>query len=330
VRAWGRRGLVALVVAALVVPAAVNAAAAQTGGQGSGFTAEGVQPTSSITGAKSTSGKLARTDPSLRGRTDATSVPIVVKLDFDPAATYTGDVDGLAATSPKVTGRVLTGDSPAEQAYESYTDGVESSFVGALHQAVPSAAAGVRLLEVYGGVAVQVPANAIDKVLAIPGVAAVQADSVQHPLTDASPTFIGAPTLWGLEGGQAGAGKGVIFGSLDTGAWPEHPSFIDDGTLGAPPAKADGTPRACVFGDNPLTTETDPFVCNNKLIGGQPFLDSYNRVVGGELYPDSARDSDGHGPRHAWYLHRAHGHRGHVTEADVHRLDPWVKIEPWT
>ena len=49
------------------------------------------------------------------------------------------------------------------------------------------------------------------------------------------------------------AGKGVIFGVLDSGVWPEHPSFADQGNLAAPPPKADGTPRACDFGDNPLT-----------------------------------------------------------------------------
>src|SRR5262249_15893116 len=82
---------------------------------------------------------------------------------------------------------------------------------------------------------------------------------------------------------------------IDTGAWPEHPSFADNGNLAAPPPKADGTPRTCNFGDNPLTPANDPFVCNHKLIGGAPFLDTYNAVVGGEMYPDSARDSEGHG-----------------------------------
>ncbi len=87
----------------------------------------------------------------------------------------------------------------------------------------------------------------------------------------------------------------MIFGDLDTGVWPEHPSFADNAGLGAPPPKADGTPRACDFGDNPLTPAADVFACNNKLIGGEPFIDTYNAVFGGEVYPDSARDSDGHG-----------------------------------
>jgi hypothetical protein len=295
VRAAKRCGLFALVVGALAVPAAVTTATAQTGDQGSGFTAHGIEPSATITVAKSASGKLAQTDPALLNRSDSATVPVVVKLDYDAAASYTGNVKGLAPTSPKVTGRALDGRSAAEQAYDAYTTGIESAFVAALQHAVPSAAVGVRLREVYGGVAVRVPANSIAKVLTLPGVAAVQPDSLEHPLTDSSPQFIGAPTLWDQEGGQAGAGKGLIFGSLDTGIWPEHPSFADDGSLSAPPAKADGTPRACVFGDNPITPADDPFACNNKLIGGQPFLDTYNQVQGGELYPDSARDSDGHG-----------------------------------
>ena len=84
---------------------------------------------------------------------------------------------------------------------------------------------------------------------------------------------------------------------LDTGAWPEHPSFADNGNLGAPPPKADGTPRACNFGDNPLTPANDPFVCNNKLIGGAPFLATYLSDPGraaAEPY-HTARDSNGHG-----------------------------------
>ena len=114
--------------------------------------------------------------------------------------------------------------------------------------------------------------------LALPGVAAVQADTLDQPQTDSSTdVHRRARPIWDQDGGQALAGKGVIFGDLDTGVWPEHPSFADNpATSAAPPATADGTPRACNFGDNPLTPAADSFACNNKLIGGQPFLDTYN------------------------------------------------------
>ncbi len=162
-------------------------------------------------------------------------------------------------------------------------------------RAVPSATAGKSLQRVYGGVAVRLPANQIGKVLAIPGVAAVQADSLLQPDTIESPEFIGAPTIWNQTGGQALSGQGVIFGDIDSGVWPEHPMLADNPALGAPPATGSGDPRACDFGDNPLTPSVDVFACNDKLIGGQPFIDTYNAVVGGEVYPDSARDSNGHG-----------------------------------
>ena len=111
------------------------------------------------------------------------------------------------------------------------------------------------------------------------------------------PTFIGAPTVWDQTGGQSLAGRGVIFADLDTGLWPEHPMVADNPALGTPPPAPSGLPRECNFGDNPLTPAVDVFACNSKVIGGQPFLDTYKDVVGfdTEVYPTSARDSNGHG-----------------------------------
>ena len=141
----------------------------------------------------------------------------------------------------------------------------------------------------------QVPADQVSTLLSLPNVTAVQSDTLEQPLTDSSTTFIGAPTIWNQEGGQALAGKGVIFADLDSGVWPEHPSFADNPALGSPPATEDGHARACDFGDNPLTPATDVYQCNHKLIGGQAFLDTYNKLVGGETFPHTARDSEGHG-----------------------------------
>src|SRR4029079_15163237 len=125
---------------------------------------------------------------------------------------------------------------------------------------------------VYGGVSASLPAKDAKALLKIDGVVAVQADSLRQPLTDASSDFIDATAVQQALGGRPDAGKGVIFGSLASGIWPEHPSFADNGNLGAPPPKGDGTSRACDFGDNPLTTAVDPFVCNHKVIGGKAFL----------------------------------------------------------
>jgi hypothetical protein len=220
---------------------------------------------------------------------------VAVKLDYDSVATYDGSVRGYAATSPSVTGRSLDERSSAVQQYAKHSQTVEAKFLAALHAAVPSAVVGERLRTVYGGVALRVPGNQARALLQLPGVVAVQRDAFRKPLTDASPAFIGADTIYSEVGGQQNGGRGVIVGDLDTGAWPEHPSFTDNGTYPAPPPAPSGQPRVCNFGDNPLTPAVDPFVCNHKIIAGEPFLDTYNVEFGDEPYPNSARDSEGHG-----------------------------------
>ncbi|MEU7865829.1 S8 family serine peptidase [Dactylosporangium sp. NPDC049140] len=244
--------------------------------------------------AKAPTSRMAKTDPSLLNRSDTAKVAIAVKLDYDSTATYSGDIAGYAATSPSVTGKALSG-SADEKRYENRIAGIEDKFLADLKKQVPDAKVGQRLRTVYGGIALSVPADKIGTILAIDNVVAVQADSARQPQTDSSPQFIGADQVYPQLGGAPNAGKGVIFGSLDSGVWPEHPSFADNGNLGAPPAKADGTARACDFGDNPLTPASDPFVCNKKLIGGKGFLDTYNALQPMEVYGYTARDSDGHG-----------------------------------
>jgi subtilisin family serine protease len=286
--------VVALVLAVLAAPAGAGAAPASTGQPK--LTATPLAPVSRVQGAKSVTSRLARTDTSLLGQRSAAPVHVVVKLDYDSLAAYAGQIRGLPATSPSVTGRALNLRSDAARRYQGYVQGVEQRFLDGLGARVPAARARTRLRTAYGGVALTLPGNQVAELLKLPGVVAVQKDTPQQLLTDSSPGFIGAPTIYNQLGETAeDAGKGAIVGVLDTGAWPEHPSYVDHGNLPAPPPKADGTPRTCDFGDNPLTPAGDPFVCQHKLISGQPFLDTYNAVIGGEVYPDSARDSNGHG-----------------------------------
>ncbi|XP_057811959.1 subtilisin-like protease SBT4.3 [Salvia miltiorrhiza] len=85
----------------------------------------------------------------------------------------------------------------------------------------------------------------------------------------------------GFSQSKLGAGQegDVIIGLIDTGAWPEHPSFNDTG-YSPPPAKWKG---AC---------ETTNFTCNNKLIGGR-FYNSDGHYYGNMI--PSPRDTEGHG-----------------------------------
>ncbi|MGW4963507.1 S8 family serine peptidase [Nonomuraea sp. NPDC004186] len=248
-----------------------------------------------VEGAKSPTGKLAKSDQALLRATSPAPVNVVVKLDYDSLAAYRGGLPGLAATSPATTGRALDTRSTEARRYGEHIQEVENAFLGELAKKVPGAVVGQRIRTVYGGIALRIPGDKAAEVLKLPGAVAVQEDKPQQLLTDSSPAFIGANTIYNQLGGSDSAGKGVIVGVLDSGAWPEHPSFAAKPGLPAPGPTKDGTPRVCNFGDNPLTPASDPFTCNNKLIGGGPFLETYNAVFGGEVYPDSARDSNGHG-----------------------------------
>ena len=90
-------------------------------------------------------------------------------------------------------------------------------------------------------------------------------------------------------------GEGVVVGVIDTGIWPEHPSFADDGTL-PPQDPLDDTRPNCEFGNTAANPDDAPFTCNNKLLGARQMLDTYRFFIGADPDEfDSARDDDGHG-----------------------------------
>ncbi|PZG23704.1 serine protease [Nonomuraea aridisoli] len=259
------------------------------------WTATPLTPAEVVDGAKSPTGKLAKSDPALLRNTSSAPVNVVVKLDYDSLAAYQGHLPGLPGTSPSVTGRALDTRSAEARRYDEHIQDVENTFLAELAKKVPGAVVGQRIRTVYGGIALRIPGDKAAEVLKLPGAVAVQEDKPQQLLTDSSPAFIGAPAVYDKLGGSDSAGEGVIVGVLDSGVWPEHPSFADRPGLPDPAPTKDGTPRVCDFGDNPQTPQNDPFECTNKLVGGQPFLETYNAIFPGEVYPDSARDSNGHG-----------------------------------
>lgn len=288
-RASAALGAVAIAGSLMSLPAAQASSVDRNS-----LTVREVKPESRITGAKSVSGQAAQSDAKLLARTDSAMVNVVIKLDYDAFAAYQGNLPGLAATSPSVTGKDLTGKSAAELAYGKHISSMDAAARKAIAAKVPGAKLGKSIKIVYGGIAARIRAKDAAALLKVPGVAAVQSDTLNKPQVVEGPEFIGATTLWTALGGQSKAGRGVIFADLDSGVWPEHPMLASHSGMRKPPAAPSGQPRPCDFGDNPLTPAVDVFQCNNKLIGGKAFLDTYLLVNGSETYT-TARDSDGHG-----------------------------------
>ncbi|KAI4296081.1 hypothetical protein L6164_036070 [Bauhinia variegata] len=86
---------------------------------------------------------------------------------------------------------------------------------------------------------------------------------------------------------KAKLGEDVIIANLDTGVWPESPSFNDEG-MGPIPSRWKGI---CDQGK-----DGTPFRCNRKLIGARYFNKGYGQYV--SPLPakfKSPRDTEGHG-----------------------------------
>jgi subtilisin family serine protease len=114
--------------------------------------------------------------------------------------------------------------------------------------------------------------------------------TVDTPPTPRYLGLTGPQGVWAQQfGSDKNAGAGVIVGVIDTGFWPESPSFAPLSTPRPDQAIIDANWHGtCVAGnDHPVT-------CNNKVIGAR----WYDQSGAGELNPNefhSPRDYDGHG-----------------------------------
>jgi hypothetical protein len=210
----------------------------------------------------------------------------IVQLSGTPLSSYRGGVEGLAPTHPGTIGeRKLDVNSAASVAYLEYLQGVQDTFLADVASTL-GRAVDVRYHYqiVFNGVAVVMTAAEAAEVAKLPGVLMVAQETMEVPLTDNGPAWIGAPGVW--DGSNTGdlpgtMGEGVIVGVLDTGInlTDNHPSFSDIGGDGYDHDNPLGDYLGVCAGGN-----TNPFLtCNDKVIG----FYTYNGEQPG--------DSDGHG-----------------------------------
>lgn len=150
--------------------------------------------------------------------------------------------------------------------------------------------------QVFNGASLILDYTNLNSIMGLEGVIEVYPDDIKALHTDTSPGFIGATTLWAELGGQNHAGEGILVGIIDSGVWPEHPSFADPDPAGDPyPVPPTGN-YECQIGNEAWNPVDLPFVCNNKLIGAYHFMETYKELVGLQTNEfDSARDDNGHG-----------------------------------
>ena len=235
----------------------------------------------------------------------------IVQFAGKPLATYSGGVKGFHATKPVKGARIDTHTANAVR-YSHY-------LANRQHTVLRSAgiSAGGRVYTyttVLNGAALKLTAQQAAKLAGTPGVlmvsksrivtvqtsnkpdgsgqaaAPTQSGSTAQPPTPEFLGLTGPNGVWQTQfGGDANAGAGVIIGDIDTGFWPENPSFAafpgNGPGAGIIKQKFHGT--CDTSGESPVT-------CNNKVIGAR----FYNAAGLASANPGeftSPRDYDGHG-----------------------------------
>ncbi|XP_051140562.1 subtilisin-like protease SBT1.7 [Andrographis paniculata] len=138
------------------------------------------------------------------------------------------------------------------------------------------------------GFSARLTAAEAEAIESTPGTLSVLPEMRYELHTTRTPTFLGLDQNAAMLPASDSASD-VIVGVLDTGVWPESPSF-DDAGFGAVPSSWKGE---CEIGTNFTKLK-----CNKKLIGARFFAKGYEATLGPideSKESKSPRDDDGHG-----------------------------------
>ncbi len=218
----------------------------------------------------------------------------IVQVAGAPLASYAGGVAGYAPTKPQ-DGRKLDAHSAPAQQYGNHLKAKQGDVLRSA--GVDTKKAVYQYSTTFNGVAVQLTAAQAAKMQHTSGVLNVYKSRMVTVKTPVTPEFLGltGPAgVWKKQfGGDKDAGDGAIVGVIDTGFWPQSPSFA---ALPSP-RKDDAAIAAKWHGVCDAGTDTNPanrVTCNNKVLGARWF----NAAGLADGFPGefhSPRDFDGHG-----------------------------------
>src|SRR5688572_27452706 len=154
----------------------------------------------------------------------------IVRMKDAPVVAYDGKVKGYSAT------RVAKGQKlDAEDArVEKYFGYLNSKHDNAL-QKVGAAKKLYSYGYVFNGFAAELSDAQAEKLKAMKDVLTVWKDEERTVDTNRTPAFLGLSAsggLWDQLGGQSSAGEDIVIGVVDSGFWPENPSFSDRNAAG--------------------------------------------------------------------------------------------------
>lgn len=227
----------------------------------------------------------------------------IVELADAPAATYSGQIRGLAATRP-MRGAKLDANSPNVRAYRSFLSIRQDQALAKIGN-IPTLH---RYSVAFNGFSARLTEAQAKALASSAGVRSITESEIHRLDTTRTPGFLGINAPGGLwsqldASGSVVKGENVIIGVIDSGIWPENPSFSDKvDALGTPVAynqvgtQVYGPPPAKWKGVCQTGAGFTAAMCNNKLIGARYYVNAFksnNSLT--TLEYESPRDGDGHG-----------------------------------
>ncbi|MBX7214582.1 MAG: S8 family serine peptidase [Thermoflexales bacterium] len=233
--------------------------------------------------------------------TDSPNGIYLVEMADSPAIAYSGGVAGYKATAPGQGKKI----DPLATDVLRYNAFLDSKHDAALASVGAQGRKTASYHFSYNGFAAKLSPTQAAALKRQPGVVNVVADELQTVDTSSTPAFLGlnAPGgLWEQLGGIGLAGDGIIIGIIDTGIWPENPSFSDRTGLNGNGSQDGKLDYQQIPGWHGKCTPGQAFPassCNQKLIGAQWFNAAFGGDAGAAAAMPwefmSARDFGGHG-----------------------------------
>ena len=202
-----------------------------------------------------------------------------------PVAEYSGYVKGFPA-SRAAAGKKLNAHSAAAQKWQKH--------LTSTHDAALAKVGATKIYDytiTNNGVATRLSASQAQKLSQQAGVVRLEKDqraTARHHRIAALPRPRRRKRrgIWSQLGGGPRAGAGLVIGVIDSGIWPENPSF--KGGTGIPiPTSWNGV---CKAGQNWGTS-----TCNDKIIGARYYFAGFGRKNIDKSDFKSPRDGAGHG-----------------------------------
>ena len=146
----------------------------------------------------------------------------IVQLKGNPVVAYGGEL-GLPATRPAKGEKI----DPADPAVKDYV-----RHLTATHDSIVAAIGAEKVYSyryTFNGFAARMTEEQAAALEKMRDVVHVWQDELMQPQTDSTPRFLGLSGSNGLWNTEDLLGEDVVIGIIDTGIWPEHPSFADTG-----------------------------------------------------------------------------------------------------